>query len=139
MPFNESTIQKKLKVDNFDQPEKNKFEKTKSLFIQQAELFDLLEENQNNLDRQDLLNLTYRLFEHSIDDGLKIAERLHLTPDEILSCLQRQQFFIKHSKFIHYLKDELQRKKSKANLENKQEIENLIEKYSDFEQKTKKG
>lgn len=89
-------------------PEKNKenIENTKeeigevnsvNLIERQGKILDDLEKAE--ISREDLLALSNRLFEHSLEDGMRIAERVKLTPKEILGALSRRQFFIKHLDF----------------------------------------
>ena len=114
-----------------------KVEGTGLLWQKQNELFANIERSQDDLSREELLNIVKRLFEHSISDGLKIAEGLHLTPAEVLACLNRPQFFIKHQRFANSLKLELKGKLDKTR--NRQAAEEIIENYENFGQEFEDG
>jgi len=142
MAFISSTIEKRLPsgvgylIEERGEKNKEGLEK-ESLLEKQEQLFEEIEKVRDILSRQDLVNLTARLFEHSAADGLKIAERLSLTPDEILRCLNRPQFFIKHRALAKELKKELEAKKKKA--QDREKVEELVQNYQHFEEEIKEG
>ena len=61
-----------------------------------GKIIDGIEEAAKTVPRSDALALTSRMFEHSPEDGLKLAERLHLTPDELIDVCATPGFVMKH-------------------------------------------
>lgn len=69
---------------------------TKEFILDETKLFDSIVEKEHEIPREDLVNLTARLFEHSPEDGIRLTERLRLTSHELMVCLDREQFLQKH-------------------------------------------
>ncbi len=59
--------------------------------------------SKGQLDRQDMVRVVGRVFEHSIEDGLDLAQRLRLTPKEIREACYTQEFTRKHEDVADHL------------------------------------
>ncbi len=68
-----------------------------SIIKQKDILFNNLEASQSELNRDELLDLTTRVFENSVKDGLSLATKLRLTPTEIAGIVSSPSFVLKNS------------------------------------------
>ncbi|MFZ4632485.1 MAG: transglutaminase-like domain-containing protein [Patescibacteria group bacterium] len=68
-----------------------------SIIKQKDTLFSSLEASQGELNRDELLELTARVFENSVKDGLSLATKLRLTPSEIAGIISSPSFILKNS------------------------------------------
>ncbi|NOZ44452.1 MAG: hypothetical protein GXP45_04940 [bacterium] len=75
------------------------------------ELFDKIMSAQADLSKDKINNILRRLFEHSIEDGLILAEKLRLTPmDYVFVLSEKINFFMKHRDFCEKLSKKISQK-----------------------------
>jgi translation initiation factor 1 (eIF-1/SUI1) len=73
----------------------------------QNQLFSEIEKKQNEMSRQDLLVLAGQVFDYSVEDGLRLAGKIKLTPKEIGEIVSTPSFFIKHQDLAESLQEEI--------------------------------
>ncbi|MFH2232025.1 MAG: hypothetical protein ABII13_02545, partial [Patescibacteria group bacterium] len=61
-----------------------------------SKIHEQTEDIAKDVPRSDVLTISNRVFEHSAEDGLKLSERLRMTPDELLEACASREFAIKH-------------------------------------------
>lgn len=70
-------------------------------------LLDNLLQSEKNFSEYEFQILVNRLFEHSVADGLKYANQLHLSSQQILSAITTKDFYLKHEKLADSLSVQL--------------------------------
>ena len=108
-----------------------------ALLDRKNNLFNKIEEMSNEVDKEDITPLLNRIFEHSFDDGFKLAKNLNLSPYEIMDSLGRSQFLAKHPELTKGLRREL--KSYKEKIYDQESVDKFIEKYDYFEEEKEKG
>ena len=79
--------------DKFDNNSRLDFD---SIMKQKDALFNSLESSQTELGRDELLDISARVFENSVKDGLSLATKFRLTPTEIAGIISSPSFILKH-------------------------------------------
>jgi len=59
------------------------------------------------------MRLLSRLFEHSVEDGMKLAEQLKMTPEEYEECINNANFAIKHPEIRKQIIQEINQREDK--------------------------
>lgn len=81
-------------------------EQPPSLEERQEVLFDRIAKELRKGDKFERINMAARVFEHSTEDGLRLAERLLFTPEELQSAVLRLGYLLKHPQVIDRLINE---------------------------------
>jgi len=130
----------KIQIQNVEKkeskPKLRVLESTQAnVFEKQNQIFKAIEDNKDNLSREDLLTISSDIFNNSLEDGLKIAERLQLTPEEIKKIISKPDFFLKQGSFCNTIKNKLEKKLGKE----KNSASDLIDRYKGYEQTVKEN
>ncbi|MFH1667626.1 MAG: hypothetical protein ABH884_01210, partial [Candidatus Komeilibacteria bacterium] len=115
--------------------EKEQTKESVDLLQKQQELFAKIENLADDLPRDEMLKIVSRLFEHSLSDGLNMAETLHLTPNEIIQMISNPRFYIKHKDFCLDLRGHLKNGEERAH--SKDQLEGVLKNYDYFDQQLK--
>jgi len=118
-------------VSHEEKKDVNESEQIENIFKKQDKVFEKIVNMRDEIEREDLIGLIDKIFEHSVDDGLMMSKKLNLTPKEVVHALGRPQFYIKHPGFAKRFKNEFNSKLEK--IDNKEIVEGLINNYDYFE------
>ncbi|MFA6255823.1 MAG: hypothetical protein WC606_01445 [Candidatus Absconditabacterales bacterium] len=107
-------------------------QRKKKLFV----AIKTFKENINNgnllhqeLDRLDLTQLLSRLFEHSIEDGLRLAEQLKITPNEYMDIIGNEKFRMKHPAICQGIISKLGDISSRIDNKKRKSIDSVMDMY----------
>jgi hypothetical protein len=81
------------------------------------------------LDRLDLTQLLSRLFEHSIEDGLRLAEQLKITPNEYMDIIGNEKFRMKHPAICQGIISKLGDISSRIDNKKRKSIDSVMDMY----------
>ena len=74
-------------------------------------LMDEIQNRASELSRKELAALVGRVFEHSSEAGLALADRLRFAPEDMAGAVFTPAFFIKHPELYKELGDEIRKEK----------------------------
>ncbi|MEI6288123.1 MAG: transglutaminase-like domain-containing protein [bacterium] len=92
-------------------------------------LLNKITELNREQDRSQIVELAARVFENSVEDGLKLAEKLRLTPIELQEIIKRKTFIVKHGEFYNNVVSEIMRKED---IKNEHNLDQLIALRNDY-------
>lgn len=89
------------------------------------------------IDYEDKKMLLARVFDHSVSDGIQLAEKLNITDDEYFKLIQRKEFYIKHRELAQKtIREGIQEAQSEKD---KKKIETLKKLYAEYEETLNEG
>ncbi|MEK7655083.1 MAG: hypothetical protein AAB386_00145 [Patescibacteria group bacterium] len=90
-----------------------KAEQPPSMEERREVLFERIEKELRKGDKEERINIVARVFEHSTEDGIRLADRLLFTPEELQDAVLSPGYLLKHQQVVDRLIGE--RSKSSVN------------------------